>query len=58
MSPRPLKVLELNDVDIYGARFNGYNLVNYVHSLNRLKFTTIDIKLIVNHKFSNNKEKY
>lgn len=43
-----LSVLELNNVDIYGKRFNGYSLQKYLNT--REDFSS---KLLVNHKLGN-----
>lgn len=42
------QVLELNNVDIYGRRFNGYSLTEYINQ-NSDHYTA---KFLVNHKYS------
>ncbi len=49
-SSRPkIKVLEINNYDIFGKRFNGYSLQKYI---NHHPETNISVNFIVNHKFS------
>ena len=44
-----MKILQINNTDLPGARFNGYNLMNYFNSLG------IDTKQLVYDKLSDNK---
>lgn len=43
-----MRILEVNDNDIYGKVFNGYDIVEYFRK------TTMDIRQVVLHKFSSN----
>ena len=42
------RVLELNNVDIYGRRFNGYSLTEYFNHSSK----DFSAKFLVNHKYS------
>ena len=42
------RVLELNNVDIYGRRFNGYSLTEYFNHSSK----NFSAKFLVNHKYS------
>ena len=44
-----MKILEVNDNDIYGRVFNGYDICEYLN-----KEPDLNVKQIVLHKFSNN----
>lgn len=46
----PTHVLEINNIDIYGRRFNGYSLTEYINSHPE---TNLTANFIVNHKLSN-----
>lgn len=48
MTKKTLNVLELNNIDIYGKRFNGYDLVDYIDANEH----DVSAKMIVNHKLS------
>lgn len=45
-------VLELNNVDIYGRRFNGYSLTEYINK----NSDSYSAKFLVNHKYSKDKD--
>ncbi|MBR2543014.1 glycosyltransferase [Candidatus Saccharibacteria bacterium] len=48
MKYRKIKVAELNNIDVYGKRFNGYDLAAYINK----NTDDIDVVQLVNHKFS------
>lgn len=51
-SSRPLHVLELSNLDVYGKRFNGFSIQEYI---NQHPALNIDVHFLVNHKFSDNR---
>ena len=44
---KPIQVLEINNIDIYGRRFNGYSITEYIDSHPN---TGLTANFIVNHK--------
>ena len=46
----PINILELNNLDVYGKRFNGFILQEYSHEHSQSPF---NISMLVNHKLSN-----
>ena len=44
-----INILELNNVDVYGKRFNGYLLTKFINMHKQYNLTA---NFIVNHKFS------
>lgn len=52
MTKTPVRVLELNNIDIYGKRFNGSSLQEYIRKHPEYG---IEINFLVNHKLSADK---